>query len=77
MHDKLMNGPKVRILNIIDDFNRQALAMEVDYSYSGVSVCRTLEKVIAEYGHPVELRSDNGPEFLSAVYTDFCEKKNI
>lgn len=77
MHDTLMNGRKVRILNIIDDFNRQALAMEVDYSHSGVSVCRTLEKVIAEHGYPAELRSDNGPEFLSAVYTDFCEKNNI
>jgi putative transposase len=62
-----MNGRKVRILNIIDDFNHQALAMEVDYSNSGISVCRTREKVIAEYGHPAELRSDNGPVFLSAV----------
>ena len=77
MHDTLMNGRKVRILNIIDDYNRQALAMEVDYSHSGISVCRTLERVFEEYGHPAELRSDNGPEFLSAVYTDFCEKKNI
>ena len=61
MHDTHMDGRKVRILNIIDDFNRQALAMEVDYSHSGVSVCRILEKVIAENGHPVELRSDNCP----------------
>jgi putative transposase len=77
MHDTLMNGRKVRILNIIDDYNRQALAMEVDYSHAGISVCRTLERIIAEHGYPAELRSDNGPEFLSAVYTDFCEKKNI
>ena len=77
MHDTLMNGRKVRILNIIDDYNRQALAMEVDYSHSGISVCRTLERVFEEHGHPAELRSDNGPEFLSAVYTDFCEKKHI
>ena len=77
MHDTLMNGRKVRVLNIIDDYNRQALAMEVDYSHAGISVCRTLERVFEEHGHPAELRSDNGPEFLSAVYTDFCEKKNI
>jgi putative transposase len=51
--------------------------MEVDYSPYGVSVCRTLEKVIVEYGNRVGLRSDNSPEFLSAVYTNFCEKNNI
>jgi putative transposase len=51
--------------------------MEVDYSHSGVSVCRTLEKVIAEHGYPAKLRSDNGPEVSSAVYTNFCEKNNI
>jgi putative transposase len=45
MHDTLKNERKVRILNIIDEFNRQTLAMEVDYSHSGVSVCRTLKKL--------------------------------
>ncbi len=77
MHDTLKNGHNVQTLNIIDDFNHQALENEVDYSHSGISVFRKLEKVIAEHGHPVELRSDNGPELLSAVYTDFCEKNNI
>ena len=77
MHDTLMNGRKVRILNIIDDYNRQALAMEVDYSHSGISVCRTLERIFHDRGRPAELRSDNGPEFLSAIYTDFCEKHNV
>ena len=47
MHDTLMNGRKVRILNIKDDYNRQALAMDVDYSHSGMSVCRVLERLFA------------------------------
>jgi putative transposase len=77
MHDTLMNGRKVRILNIIDDYNRQALAMDVDFSHSGMSVCRVLERLFAEHGFPSELRSDNGPEFLSGIYTDFCEKHQL
>lgn len=77
MHDTLMNGHKVRILNIIDDYNRQALAMEVDYSHSGISVCHTLERIFHDRGRPAELRSDDGPEFLSTVYKDFCEKHKI
>ena len=72
-----MNGRKVRILNIMDDFNRQALEMEVDYSHFGFIVRRTLEKVIVEHGYPAKLRYDNAPEFLSAVYTALCEKNNI
>ena len=74
--DTFMNGLKFRILNFIDDFNRQALVKEVDYSHSGVSVCRTLEKVIVKHVYFPELRSENGLRFLSAVYPDFCEKNN-
>jgi putative transposase len=77
MHDTLMNGRKVRILNIIDDYNRQALAMDVEYSHSGISVCSVLERLFTEHGRPAELRTDNGPEFLSSAYTDFCEKLGI
>ena len=43
MHDTLMNGRKVRILNIIDDFNREALTINADYSQSGRTVVSALE----------------------------------
>jgi len=77
MHHTLMNGRKVPILNIIDDYNRQALAMDVEYSHSGISVCRVLERLFTEHGQPAELRTDNGPEFLSAAYKDFSKKHGI
>ncbi len=77
MHDTLINGRNVRIFNIIDDYNRQALVMEVDYSHSCMSVYYTLERLFAEQSYPAELRSNKGPEYLSAVYTDFCEINNI
>ena len=48
MHDTLMNGRKVRIFNVIDDFNRQALSIDVNYSHSGASVSRALEQIIAQ-----------------------------
>jgi len=77
MHDTLLSGRKVRILNIIDDFNREALNVEVDYSHSGLSVSQALERLVATKGSPKEIRCDNGPEFLSYALKDYCNKRNI
>ena len=71
-----MAGKSV-FLNIIDDFNRQALCIDVDFSHSGLSVSRALERLIAEYGKPMQLRCDNGPEFVSCVLQDYCKERNI
>ncbi|VTN33344.1 integrase catalytic subunit [Klebsiella pneumoniae] len=46
MHDQLSDGRSVRLLNIIDDFNREALAIEVDFSLPASRVVRTLEQLI-------------------------------
>lgn len=77
MHDTLINGRKVRILNILDDYNRQALAIEADYSQSGTTVVTTLQQIIHWRGKPVEIRCDNGPEFLSHTFVDYCSSVGI
>jgi len=77
MHDTLMNGLKVRILNIIDDYNREALSIEVDYSHSGISVSRVLDQLLSDRPKPTAIRCDNGPEFLSHHLADYCSEKNI
>jgi len=46
MHDQLSDGRSVRLLNIIDDFNRGALVIEVDFSLPASRVVRTLEQLI-------------------------------
>lgn len=46
MHDQLSDGRSVRLLNVIDDFNREALAIEVDFSLPASRVVRTLEQLI-------------------------------
>jgi len=50
------------MLNVLDDFNRQGLAMEVDLSLSATRVIRILEQIIEWRGKPVSIRCDNGPE---------------
>jgi putative transposase len=74
MHDTLMNGRKGRILNIIDDFNREALTINADYSQSGRTLVSALEDLKYWRGRPKEIRCDNRPEFLSNYFVDYCKK---
>ena len=59
MHDQLIDGRSVRLLNVIDDFNREALGIEVDFSLPSERVIRTLEQIIDWRGKPVAIRCDN------------------
>ena len=77
MSDVLQNQRKFRVLNIIDDFNRKALWIEANYSMPSAFVINALEKVIQENGKPVKIRVDNGPEFCSKEFGEWCDSNNI
>lgn len=79
MSDSLVDGRKFRLLNIIDDFNRESLAIEVDTSLPSLRVIRVLERLIRERGCPSGIRCDNGPEFISHKLQEWCshESRNI
>jgi putative transposase len=77
MSDALEDGRKVRILNVIDDFNRQCLSIEVGLSICSSRVTRVLDWLIELYGKPQSIRTDNGPEFTSHHYTDWCKEHDI
>jgi putative transposase len=62
MHDQLSNGRSIRLFNVIDDFNREALGIEVDFSLPSERVIRSLEQIIAWRGCHGVIRCDNGPE---------------
>ena len=65
MSDALYHGSRFRTFNILDDFNREALAIEVDTSLRAERVIRVLDRLKAERELPHMIRVDNGPEFLS------------
>jgi putative transposase len=69
MHDTLSHERKVRIMNVIDDFNRKALSIDVDDAHSGIRVSRALDQLITLNGKPEQIRCDNGLEFLSNALT--------
>ncbi len=77
MSDALMNGRKFRTLNVIDDFNREALIVEPYFSITSVRVIRILERLILDTGKPLAIRVDNGPEFISAALHEWCLDKCI
>lgn len=77
MSDVLTNKRKFRTLNIIDDFNRQAIAIEVDHSMPANRVTYLLERIIKEKGKPSRFRTDNGPEFISREFRDWCVSREI
>ncbi len=77
MHDQLRDGRTIRLLNVIDDFNREGLGIEIDFSLPAERVVRTLEQIIEWRGCPQEIRCDNGPEYISARLLSWAEKRNI
>jgi len=77
MSDTLVDGIRFRLFNVLDDFNRESLAIEVDTSMPSLRVIRVLNRVIAQRGKPANLRSDNGPEFISHLLQQWCEDNGI
>ena len=77
MSDQLADGRVFRTLNVLDDFNREGLAIEVDISLPAQRVIRTLERIIEWRGRPLNLRVDNGPEYVSAALQAWASRRGI
>ena len=64
-------------MNVIDDYNRESLINEAFYSIPGIRLVQKLKELITYRPKPKSIRTDNGPEFLSKVFVDFCKGNNI
>jgi len=77
MCDSLVDGRRFRLLNIIDDHNRESLAIEIDTSLPALRVIRTLQRLIELRTKPQSIRVDNGPEFISNKLQRWCDDQQI
>jgi putative transposase len=77
MHDTLYDGRKFRLLNVIDEGNREALRIECGSSIPSSRLLRVMEELIEFYGKPKAIRMDNGPEMTSAKFVSWAERHGI
>jgi hypothetical protein len=77
MEDALYGGRRFRTFNVLDEGNREALAIEIGTSIPAARVLRVLEQLLLLYGRPQAFRLDNGPELTADVFTTWCEAHGI
>ena len=77
MHDTLYDGRKFRLLNVIDEGNREALRIECGSSIPSTRLLRVLDELVDFYGKPLAIRMDNGPEMTSAKFVSWAEQQGI
>lgn len=73
MSDALYAGSRFRTFNVIDDFNREVAAIEIDTSLTAKRLIRVFERLQLTRGLPDIVRVDNGPEFFSSEVVTWAE----
>ena len=74
---RLLTGRKFRCLTIVDDFTRECIAVEADFSFPSQRVIRVLNRLAAERPLPAALKSDNGSEFTSSKMLTWSADTNV
>jgi putative transposase len=75
--DGFVDGRRLRCLNIVDDFTRECLAIEVDTSLPGRRVVSVLERLAEFRGLPQSVTVDNGPEFISKALDEWAYRQQL
>jgi putative transposase len=77
MHDQLSDRRSLRLFNVLDDFNREGLTIEVHLSLPSIRIIHALEQIIEWRGKPRAIRSDNGPAYISVTLLTWAEQQGI
>jgi putative transposase len=72
-HDATTDGRELKFLNVVDEFTREALAIECARTIDADQTVATLKRLVAERGGaPANLRADNGPELTARALAEWC-----
>ena len=72
MHDQLADSRSIRLFNVIDDFNRKGISIDIDWPAE--RVVRSLNQIIEWGGKPRRIRPDNDPEYISHLLKNWAEQ---
>jgi putative transposase len=75
--DALVNGRRMRMLTVIDAWNRECPRIEVDFSLTGARVARVLEQLRQQGRRPQLIQVDNGPEFVSKALDAWAHEHGV
>ena len=75
--DVTADGRILKLLNVVDEYTRECLAIVVDRSIDADRVVATLDRLAVERGAPGFVRFDNGPEFIAAAVADWCRFNDV
>jgi putative transposase len=74
-HDATEDGRELKFLNVVDEFTREALAIEVERTINADATVEVLERLAKERGAPANVRADNGPELIAWVLREWCRRE--
>jgi transposase InsO family protein len=77
VHERTVDGRRLKILTVVDEFTREALAIHVARSITAQDVVAVLQGLMAERGVPEHIRSDNGPEFIAQAVRAWLEEVGV
>ncbi|MFZ9080824.1 MAG: IS3 family transposase [Alphaproteobacteria bacterium] len=77
MSDTLQHGHRFRTFNVLDDFNREVLGIDINSGIQASRVTQYLDQIAAWRGYPKQIRVDNGPEFTSSEFTNWAKQHDI
>ena len=77
IHDQLADGRSYRLFNVIDDYSREGLGIEVDFSLLSIQAARALDQIIEWPGKPTAIRCGNGPEYISQILADSAADQGV
>lgn len=76
--DETADGRQIRLLNVVDEFTREALGCEVARSITAEDTVALLERLVTSRGAtPAHIRCDNGPELIAHALRDWCREGSV
>jgi transposase InsO family protein len=77
IHDRTVDGRQLKCLDILDEYTRECLCLEVERSFKADDVLELLTQLMGEHGIPKHIRSDNGSEFIAMEMQKWLKKMEV